>query len=524
MQPKTIAFSVLGLISIVLGVLYNSLPTWVQDLTPIFILLVVVSFVITRLPRIDVGHSDSYRARRLRNWLPVGLMYAFLYMGRYNLTVGKNAFGDLGMMTNADFGVIFGIGTLVYGCAFLINGPLTDRFGGKLALLVGGAGALVANLLMGIVTLEVLGDGPGKVTNALTAAGEPVLAALLGVQNLFRTMLGFEAKAPEESVLLPSLAFCYAMNMYFQSFGAVAIVKVNASWFHVRERGVFGAIFGILISLGVYFAYDLNAKILDATSIEWIFLTPAALLALLFVLCIVLVKNTPHEAGHGEFDPADASSGDDGPRKSAFSVFAMMMRNPVIVTIACIEFCSGFLRQAIMQWGKIYTKQTGVDDSFVAENWGMLLCCAGILGGVFAGTISDHIFGSRRGPVAAFLYAMMLVGAIGMCFLLGTTPLLWMLIFLSIAVIGVHGMLSGTASMDFGGRKNAGVAVGIIDGFVYLGTAVMSFWYGWRLPDGDAAADPDNWSEWPLWMIPIALIGLVLALKIWNARPQPKKG
>ena len=53
---------------------------------------------------------------------------------------------------------------------------------------------------------------------------------------------------------------------------------------------------------------------------------------------------------------------------------------------------------------------------------------------------------------------------------------------MSMAVIGVHGMLSGTASMDFGGSRNVGVAVGIIDGFVYLGTAVMSFTYAIVLP------------------------------------------
>ena len=32
----------------------------------------------------------------------------------------------------------------------------------------------------------------------------------------------------------------------------------------------------------------------------------------------------------------------------------------------------------------------------------------------------------------------------------------WTVIFMSLCVIGVHGMLSGTASMDFGGKKNAG--------------------------------------------------------------------
>ena len=175
-----------------------------------------------------------------------------------------------------------------------------------------------------------------------------------------------------------------------------------------------------------------------------------------------------------------------------------------------------------MQWYRTYAKGIGQTDSFVYENWGMLLCCAGIMGGVFAGTISDHIFQSRRGPVAAVLYALMLVGAIILVFLIGSPALPWTIVFMSMCVIGVHGMLSGTASMDFGGRKNVGVAVGIIDGFVYAGTAVMSFTYGAVLPEGDAQAVLDNWTPWPVAMIPVALIGLVLARRVWNAKPQAK--
>ena len=45
------------------------------------------------------------------------------------------------MMGNDDFGFIFGVGTIVYGFSFLINGPLTDRLGGKFAILLGAGGA-----------------------------------------------------------------------------------------------------------------------------------------------------------------------------------------------------------------------------------------------------------------------------------------------------------------------------------------------------------------------------------------------
>ena len=128
------------------------MPAWLNELLPIFILLVVVAIVIARLPNVkEVTHSQAFRSRRVMNWLPLGLTYAFLYMGRYNLTVSKKAFGTMKdlmgepLMGNADFGVIFTVGVWVYGSAFLINGPLTDRLGGRFAILMGAGGASFAN-------------------------------------------------------------------------------------------------------------------------------------------------------------------------------------------------------------------------------------------------------------------------------------------------------------------------------------------------------------------------------------------
>jgi OPA family glycerol-3-phosphate transporter-like MFS transporter len=93
------------------------------------------------------------------------------------------------------------------------------------------------------------------------------------------------------------------------------------------------------------------------------------------------------------------------------------------------------------------------------------------------------------------------------------------MIFMSMAIIGVHGMLAGTASMDFSGKKNVGTAVGLIDGVVYLGTSVEALVYGHILPVADAQRDPSNWSAWPIVMVPISLVGLFLTMRLWNARP-----
>jgi hypothetical protein len=39
-----------------------------------------------------------------------------------------------------------------------------------------------------------------------------------------------------------------------------------------------------------------------------------------------------------------------------------------------------------------------------------------------------------------------------------------------------------------------------------------------------ASQDKDSWMIWPYAMIPVALVGLVLSLRVWNARARPKSG
>jgi len=155
----------------------------------------------------------------------------------------------------------------------------------------------------------------------------------------------------------------------------------------------------------------------------------------------------------------------------------------------------------------------------------MISCIAGITGGMFAGIVSDHLFQSRRPPVATVLFAMVLAGAIATVPLLGA-PLVvsWVIAGMMMAVIGVNGMLSGVASQDFGGRRNAGTATGLIDGFVYFGTALQDVVYGWLLPEkGSAAAKVvDNWHAWPIAMVPVAVVAIALSLTVWNARVGPK--
>jgi MFS transporter, OPA family, glycerol-3-phosphate transporter len=469
-----------------------------QEIGPIVVLAVVIAFAVGRLPKIDVGHTPEFLRRRMINWIPLGLTYAFLYMARYNMTVLKNVQG----IDQTDFGNIDSLGSLVYGVSFLINGPLADKYGGRRTILLAAAGALGANALIGALWLTGAIDGNSTL----------------------------------------ALALLFSLNMYFQSFGAVSIVKVNASWFHLRERGTFGGIFGILISLGLYFAFDWGTAIAktacrscatndnvaarppsDVLGLAWMFLIPAAILALFWALSFAFVRDTPAEAGLRDFDVADASSGQSEAPETAVAVIVRMLKNPVILTIAFIELCSGFLRQGILKWSPDFASGVAA-ASYVKVHWGMVSCIAGITGGMFAGVISDHLFHSRRPPVSTVLYLIMLGGAIAMIPLLGAPyTVMWIVAFMAMAIIGVHGMLSGVASQDFGGRRNTGVAVGLIDGFVYIGTAIQGQVYGGfgsLLPEKgtELAKDIDSWRAWPIAMVPVAAIGLALSVRLWNAR------
>ena len=125
------------------------MPGWLSDLLPIVLLLMAIGLVLWRLPKLDLGHSDAFRRRRLFNWFPLGMTYAFLYFGRYNINEATSALGKL--TDNSAFGTIFGIGAAVYGVSFLINGPLTDRLGGRTTILISAGGVSVANAAMGVL-------------------------------------------------------------------------------------------------------------------------------------------------------------------------------------------------------------------------------------------------------------------------------------------------------------------------------------------------------------------------------------
>ena len=447
-------------------------------------------------------HSRWFLIRRFINWFPLGMTYAFLYMGRYNLTVSKTALGTL--MSKEDFGLIAAAGTCTYALSFLINGPLVDRIGGKKGILIGALGAAGANAILGLLTYLVL-------TNQLRIK------------------------------LVTAFSAIYALNMYFQSYGAVSIIKVKAYWFHVRERGVFGAIFGSLISIGGYFAFDGGQAIADMTKADlgldpswlhralhgvfglkrggvdatWaVFLVPAGLITFWALIDGLLVKDAPEQAGFPPFDAHDASSGQMHVELTKMDLLRKVFTSPLMLMIAAVELTSGVFRDGIANWYFIFSaevKQPGAE--FFQEHWGWLLCIFGIIGGFSAGLASDKLFHSRRGPPVAFCCGIVLLTALAMSAFLYSSPIVAGSagVIIVMCAVGITSLMSGTAAADFGGRKATATCMGIVDGFAYIGIGVqavcLSHITTW------------SWRMWPLFLVPFAIFGLIIAIRIWNALP-----
>ncbi len=422
-----------------------------------------------------MNHSPAYRRRRFLNWFPLGITYAVYYMGRYNLNVSSTTIMDKFHLTKTDFGIIATAGFWTYALAVIINGPLADRIGGKKSILIGTVGACILNLIIGLLFLN-----------------------------------GWQTK------IIVGMSLLYAVNQYFQSFGALSVTKANASWFHVKERGVFGGIFGIMISCGYFLALTVGGFILSRMEWYYVFLIPSVLLAIMAIVDLILVKNKPSEAGFKDFNTGDATSDDadkDVPVNWSY-LAKRVFSNPVILTIIAAEFCTGFVRQGLLLWFVPFLKEVHHVDHgttlFTVATAGITV--GGILGGLICGYLSDWAFQSRRPPVAFIFY----IGQIVSLLLLGwvSSPLLAALLipFTCMWIFGVHGMLSATAAMDFGGTKAVATVTGICDGIQYFASGLTGVVLGGML-------DKYGWSIWTYMIIPFSIIGGILMLYLWNETP-----
>jgi OPA family glycerol-3-phosphate transporter-like MFS transporter len=454
--------------------------------------------------------TPEFRRQRIINWMSLGLLYAFFYMTRYNYTAVAPTLADLLGWKNTDLGIFETLMPLVYGLSVVLNGPFADRTGGKKAFLFGAVGVALMNFLFGMASFAVsspaVWEGAGLARHVVTPA-----ALKFGLSG---------------GMILTLMAIVWGVNGYFQSFGALSIVKVNAQWFHVRERGTFAGIFGVLIRLGLLLAFQGVPLILLVLPWQYAFWIPGACVLVLFVINYFFMYNSPKDAGLGDFNTGDEVEGDESQPSSLTFVIKKVFASRVMWMIALGSMMIGFVRRSVVDawWPKYFVDFYGANKSafatylpYVIATWGIAL--AGIAGGFVFGIASDRTFGGRRAPVITFGFVGMAVvlALFGVSDLLNFGPIsaACCLVLLSFFVNGAHGMIGGAASMDFGGKRAAASAAGLFDGMQYLAGAFVGMGVGYITTNW-------GWGAWHWAPIPFALIGAYVMSRLWNELPKGK--
>ena len=429
---------------------------------------------------------EGFRARRGLNWATVGLMYTSYYLCRYNFSYANKAIREELGFSYEDMANILFWNFIAYGCGQIVNGFITDRIGGKRAMLIGAAGTIAANLLFGA-------------------------ASFWGIFSFF--------------------ALLWGINGYVQSFGAPGFIKINSAWFSEKGRGTFAGIFGFMINLGRFGANKLLPALLAGFTFlglwhvppqhwRWLFWIPAGVATVVAIVLALVVKDTPEQCGFRNVFAGEADHADADVRADYGALFKQVFMNHVVWIMAGAYACTGAVRQAIDQWFPSYFQEVhhlNMKDSAAFQWVGFLIPFVASAGSLLSGWISDRFFHARRAPVAAAIYI------IEMCVIIAATQVhsvmggVAFMVLISFTVNSTHSLLGPAAAMDIGGRKMAAFASGCIDAFQYFGAAVATQGLGWIL-------DHKGWSWYFPYLIPFGLIGGTLMFSIAHRKSLKKGG
>ena len=406
------------------------------------------------------------------NWGFIGLLYTSFYMCRYNLALANKSIGDEFHFTKGDMGWIITVASLAYACGQIINGLITDRVGGKRAMLIGAAGTIVMNLAFGV-------------------------ASFWGMLWLFIAIRG--------------------VDQYMQAFGAPGMVKINAAWFAPTERGRFAGIFGFMINLGRFGIFKLGPALLAGFVFlgmmkipplhwRWLFWIPSLIAAFFAVCMAIMVKETPAEAGFANLETDEP--GGDGVHAGLREVFMTIASNRVVWIIALAYACTGSVRKGVDEWfPRLMQEVHHVDLQSVQFQWlGFLIPFVASAGSLLSGYVSDTVFGGRRAPVAAVLYFVETAVILCAAQFHSANAAVFFLVLISFTANATHSILGTAAAMDVGGARMAGFASGLIDSFQYFGGALAGYFLGMLLDK--------SWDYYFYFMAPFGLIGGCLMLTI----------
>jgi|APTNR8051073442_1049403.scaffolds.fasta_scaffold00081_27 sugar phosphate permease len=463
-------------------------------------------------------YPAGFRPRRGLNWFSLGLMYATYYMCRYNFRFATPGMKEEFGFTTTQIADMLAIWSITYGTGQLVNGLLCDRIGGKRSMQIGAVGSIVANLLMGLAPLALVGSAL-LATTTWVFPGATLDPAFLGISVI------------------------WLINGWFQSFGAPGMVKINAAWFRRTERGTFAGIFGFMIQMGQVMSAKLSKLILGGISVgilvvaqgdwRWLFILPPLVTLVVMIFMSFAAKQTPEEAGYPGVieDELDNSAGVTVSLRESFKT---IFTHPLVWFYAAAYACTGAVRSSSDQLAVLYfEEQLGMNMKTNIPwqvAWTLIaMPMVAVAGSLLSGWVSDRFFKGHRSPVAMTLYFLeaVVIGTAAIILLkglVGPTPAgiiagCLILIMISLTANSTHSIVGAAAPMDIGGKKMAGFAAGVIDSFQYYGGALSLFITGRVL---DATKDQYGWTFWYAIMSGFGVLGGIAMFLVMRKQKRMK--
>jgi OPA family glycerol-3-phosphate transporter-like MFS transporter len=400
--------------------------------------------------------------------------YSGYYLCRSNLSVTMPLImqdiaspGEPADVVQVWIGTLASLGVVAYALGKIPSGRLADRFGGRGNFLGGMAGSIGAT--------------------ALFAAGRSKLI----------------------------LTVAWVGNRLIQSLGWAGAIKIVSRWFPSRRHG---SVMG-LISLSYLFGDALSRQFLSLLirrGFGWrvIFSVSATVLGLIFVTCVFLLRESPDADLDTESSSNLLPASDEFERRGLFLTF---FRSRAFCLACALSLGATTLREAFSFWTPTYFSQVAHMSAADAAAGSSVFPFFGGISVILCGWLSDSI--GSAGRTVIIIGGMVFSAAL--LFHLSAQPAappsraITMVGALAFLIIGPYSFLAGAISLDFGGKRAAGTASGIIDTAGYLGGVIS----------GDTIARTSakfGWSGAFLLLAGIALLTALFAILFLQAQRRIK--
>lgn len=351
--------------------------------------------------------------------------YMGVYLCRKNLSVAVPVLQKTWHLDKSQVGVIESAGTCAYAFGKFFWGPVSDRIGGRRALL-----------------------------------GSMTLVAVFGAAG---------ALAPS----LALLTVLYSSNRLFGAASWGAMVKLLPEWFAPKVMAFACGLLALSYVFGGALASTVAGWVARATheSLPAILGIPSLILAALVVVCGVVLRR------HGRSVTAPAAAGSFQLRQ-----VLELFRDRSFLAVLALSFTLTLLRETFNFWTVDFLRTEGGSNVSVADaaliSTRFDLCgAAGILcmGWVY-GRIGTR---ARKGLLAGLLALLaVLLAVLPRFFHLGMWALAAGVGLIGFLVYGPYSLLSGVLAVEVRGRGYAATVAGLVDGIGYVAGFLSGIWFG----------------------------------------------